>query len=121
MNPGEKGKAVREMTPDLSTARWRKSSRSSGQGGECVELACLHTASWRKSSRSSGQGGNCVELACLHNASWRKSTRSSGQNGACVELAHAGAIRDSKNPTGPALRTDLGTLLTAVKAGRFDS
>jgi hypothetical protein len=25
--------------PDLSTARWRKSSRSSGQNGACVELA----------------------------------------------------------------------------------
>ncbi|GAA4626259.1 hypothetical protein GCM10023196_033750 [Actinoallomurus vinaceus] len=37
---------------------WRKSSRSSGQGGDCVEVA-----PWRKSSRSSGQGGNCVEVA----------------------------------------------------------
>lgn len=27
------------MAPDLSEARWRKSSHSSGQGGECVELA----------------------------------------------------------------------------------
>ena len=84
------------MTPDLSTARWRKSSRSSGQNGACVELACLHPATWRKSTRSSGQNGNCVELA------------------------RAGAIRDSKNPTGPVLRTDLGTLLTAIKADRFD-
>jgi hypothetical protein len=24
---------------DLSTAKWRKSSRSSGNGGDCVELA----------------------------------------------------------------------------------
>ena len=26
-------------TPDLSAAMWRKSSRSSGQGGDCVEVA----------------------------------------------------------------------------------
>lgn len=26
---------------DLSAARWRKSSHSSGQGGECVEVADL--------------------------------------------------------------------------------
>jgi hypothetical protein len=34
---------------------------------------------------------------------WRKSSYSSGQGGACVELAHVGAMRDSKNPTGPVL------------------
>ncbi|MCO5967324.1 DUF397 domain-containing protein [Actinoallomurus soli] len=38
--------------------RWRKSSRSSDQGGQCVEVA-----EWRKSSRSSDQGGDCVEVA----------------------------------------------------------
>jgi hypothetical protein len=26
------------MTPDPNTRRWRKSSRSSGQNGECIEL-----------------------------------------------------------------------------------
>jgi hypothetical protein len=44
----------------------------------------------------------------LRNARWRKSTRSGGQQGgACVEVADnlAGivAIRDSKDPQGPAL------------------
>jgi hypothetical protein len=29
------------MIPDLSTATWRKSSRSGGNGGECVELALI--------------------------------------------------------------------------------
>jgi hypothetical protein len=29
------------MTPDLSAAVWRKSSRSGGNGGACVELANL--------------------------------------------------------------------------------
>ncbi len=84
------------MIPDLDTLRWRKSSRSSGQNGECVELACLDVAQWRKSSRSSGQ------------------------NGACVELAYAGAVRDSKNPAGPVLRVDLGGLLTSVKGGALE-
>ncbi|WP_433183840.1 DUF397 domain-containing protein [Actinoallomurus sp. CA-150999] len=38
---------------------WRKSTRSSGNGGACVEVA-----TWRKSARSGGNGGNCVEVAC---------------------------------------------------------
>ena len=29
------------MTPDPTTLRWRKSSYSSGQNGNCVELAYL--------------------------------------------------------------------------------
>ncbi len=55
-----------------------------------------------------------------HAMRWRKSSRSSGQDGNCVELAYAGAVRDSKNPAGPTLRTDLNGLLTAIKTGRFD-
>lgn len=50
---------------------------------------------------------------------WRKSSYSGGENGQCVELASTGAVRDSKNPGGPALRVDLGALLAAVKAGRI--
>lgn len=47
---------------------------------------------------------------------WRKSSYSSGQGGACVELAFAGAVRDSKNPTGPVLMVgDVSTFLRAVK------
>jgi Domain of unknown function (DUF397) len=38
---------------------------------------------------------------------WRKSSYSSGQGGNCLEVADLGdecrAVRDSKNPTGPAL------------------
>lgn len=29
------------MNPDLSAARWRKSSFSGGEGGECIELTSL--------------------------------------------------------------------------------
>ncbi|MET7672344.1 DUF397 domain-containing protein [Micromonospora luteifusca] len=43
----------------------------------------------------------------LAGASWRKSTRSGGSGGNCVEVADnlAGVVgvRDSKDPTGPAL------------------
>lgn len=41
----------------------------------------------------------------LSSAKWRKSTRSSG-TGQCVEVAFTGgivAVRDSKDPAGPAL------------------
>ncbi|WP_319461926.1 DUF397 domain-containing protein [Micromonospora sp. RTP1Z1] len=43
----------------------------------------------------------------LIGARWRKSTRSSGNGGACVEVADnlpgLVAVRDSKDPDGPAL------------------
>ena len=56
----------------------------------------------------------------LSAARWRKSSRSAGNNGACVELANLGAVRDSKNPTGPALPVDLANLMAAAKAGHLD-
>ncbi|MGQ4388759.1 DUF397 domain-containing protein [Streptomyces sp. SAS_270] len=52
---------------DLSNARWRKSSHSSGDAGEeCIEVAYdfIGAAQWRKSSHSGGSGGEaCVEVA----------------------------------------------------------
>ena len=62
----------------MSELAWFKSSYSSGAGGNCVEVAL----EWRKSSHSSGAGGQCVEVA------------------ACPSVVH---VRDSKDPTGPAL------------------
>ena len=50
---------------------------------------------------------------------WRKSSYS-GDEGNCIEIASAGAMRDSKNPSGPTLRVDLSALLTIVKAGHLD-
>ncbi|MFD4951826.1 DUF397 domain-containing protein [Streptomyces sp. NPDC058451] len=49
----------------MSTAVWRKSSYSNGDGGDCVEVAEAFpgAARWRKSSYSNGDGGNCVEVA----------------------------------------------------------
>jgi hypothetical protein len=58
---------------------WFKSSYSSGDGDDCVEVAL----SWRKSSYSGGDGDDCVEVA--------------------VALPHTIHIRDSKNTTGPQL------------------
>ncbi|MFD9205306.1 DUF397 domain-containing protein [Streptomyces sioyaensis] len=58
--------------------------------------------SWFKSSYSSEQGGNCLEVAY----DWRTSSHSSEQGGACVEVAaHPTTIhvRDSKDPQGPHL------------------
>jgi Domain of unknown function (DUF397) len=56
---------------------------------------------------------------------WRKSARS-GSTGQCVELGRldrpefTGAVRDSKNPTGPTLNVELEALLVSIKSGMFD-
>lgn len=47
----------------------------------------LSRVTWRKSSYSNGTGGSCVEIAVL--------TRAAGE--------HDIAVRDSKDPHGPAL------------------
>jgi hypothetical protein len=63
----------------------------------------LNTATWRKSTRSGPDGGNCVEVAEL----------SGGRRG----------VRDSKNPTGPALvftHGEWNAFIGGVKAGEFD-
>ncbi|MEV0049787.1 DUF397 domain-containing protein [Saccharopolyspora shandongensis] len=56
---------------------------------------------WRKSSRSQNGADNCVEVACLSSAT---------------------AVRDSKDPDGPALvfgAAAFGGFLDALKAGRL--
>lgn len=47
---------------------------------------------------------------------WRKASRSDTTN--CVELANTGAVRDSKNPTGPVLVVDIPSFLAAIKTSR---
>ena len=63
----------------------------------------LSTAVWRKSSRSNGNGGaNCVEVAVLE-----------------AEVA----VRDSKDPQGPALvfaAAEWDAFVDGAKDGRFD-
>jgi hypothetical protein len=89
---------------DLSAARWRKSSYSGGDGGNCIEVAeeFPGAAQWRKSSYSGGDGGDCVEVA-------------DGLTGVVP-------VRDSKDPHGPALvfRADAWTsFVRAVKDGEL--
>lgn len=60
---------------------------------------------WRKSSYSGTTGGECVECAPLGGSTWSKSSHSGSNGGECVEVAPqpcAVAVRDSKNPGGPA-------------------
>lgn len=67
----------------MSTAlQWFKSTYSSDEGGQCLEVAYT----WRKSSYSSSEGGACLEIAYTAPESADEAT------------VH---IRDSKNPTGP--------------------
>ncbi|GGM53603.1 toxin [Longimycelium tulufanense] len=81
---------------------------------------------WRKSARSNGGGNACVEVAFHGDATWRKSSRSNGSGGECVEVAHMPgmtAVRDSKNPTGPALAfgpAEWAAFRDTVKSGRLD-
>jgi hypothetical protein len=62
----------------------------------------------------------------LSRAEWRKSSRSGDNGGACVEVARnlpRVAVRDSKDPGGPALvfsPADWQSFTASVKAGRFD-
>jgi hypothetical protein len=62
----------------------------------------LTAARWHKSTRSGSNGGNCVEVA--------------------ANLPGIVAIRDSKNPTGPALLVDpdvWSSFVEGVKQGEF--
>jgi hypothetical protein len=79
---------------DLTNAKWRKSSHSGPNGGNCVELTGL---SWQKSSYSGPNGGECVELADVAGAS-------------------VVAVRDSKDPDGPVLLLTRAALRTAVQS-----
>jgi hypothetical protein len=63
----------------------------------------LTSVSWRKSSCS---GSNGVEVADLSGANWRISSWSSNNGGSCIQVAGLPgtiAVRDSKDPDGPAL------------------
>jgi hypothetical protein len=65
-----------------------------------------------------------MDRADLTGLIWRKSTRSGGDGGNCVESAKTPrrmiAVRDSKNPTGPALLftpAEWRAFLETVKSG----
>ncbi|MFF6882117.1 DUF397 domain-containing protein [Streptomyces sp. NPDC012421] len=84
-----------ETNQTLAGARWRKSSYSGDSGGECIECAPLGVATWRKSSHSGDTGGHCIEFADL--------------------AAHI-AVRDSKNPEGPAFLASPAAFTAFVSA-----
>jgi hypothetical protein len=68
----------------------------------------LSGAAWRTSSYSGGNGGQCVQVAAIP-----------GRHG---ETDRNCAVRDSKNPRGPALAFGRGQwqrFTSAVKAGAF--
>ncbi|MDG4834657.1 DUF397 domain-containing protein [Solwaraspora sp. WMMD1047] len=62
----------------------------------------------------------------LSSVAWRKSSRSGPNCDNCVEVAFAVgavAVRDSKNPTGPALifsPGEWGAFVGSTKVGEFD-
>jgi hypothetical protein len=87
--------------------------------------ADLTSAVWRKSSYSSDNGGNCVECAPIGDLTWHKSSHSTDNGGACVEVAENPcfvAVRDSKDPEGPALTFSpvaFASFVAATAAGAF--
>jgi hypothetical protein len=81
---------------DIPVTAWRKSHHTNGQG------ACVEVATWRK-SRYSNHEAECVEVAALS------------------EGPHV-SIRDSKDPTGPALTISPAawrSLTDQVKTGQL--
>jgi hypothetical protein len=100
------------------------SSYSDDRGGACVEAARLPVR-WVKSSYSDDRGRECVEAGRLA-ADWFKSSYSNNQGRECVEGARLPdgvmAVRDSKDPHGPALifRAEAwAAFLGAVSAGEL--
>jgi hypothetical protein len=82
----------------------------------------LSDVRWRK-SRYSNEEGTCVEVAALQGAQWRKSSHSDNE-GTCIEVAAAGgivAVRDSKDPQGPALTFAPAAFAAFVDAVRHAS
>lgn len=89
---------VRVSTMDLSRVAWRKSSRSEGNGGACVEVGV-----WRKSE---GNRADCVGVA------------SAAPSNPALHL-----VRDSKDPFGPKLAftaLEWKIFLIQIKTATFD-
>ncbi|MFJ8334706.1 DUF397 domain-containing protein [Streptomyces sp. NPDC094437] len=80
---------------------------------------------WFKSSYSSQDGGNCIEVADLNpEGAWFKSSFSTPEGGSCVEIAHLNpkvGVRDSKNTLGPALAVRASAWSAFVGLARSES
>lgn len=85
-----------------------------GATGGSGKVMGISDVTWRTSSYSGANGGECVEISV-----WRKASRSGDNGGACVEVASAAnalvAVRDSKDPDGPALRFPPATWRTFIE------
>ncbi len=86
----------------------------------------VHEASdlplWRKSSYSGASEGDCLEVS----DAWRKSTYCDPNGGSCLEVDDSARpvhvpVRDSKNPTGPAVLFGAAAWGTFVRAVRRNS
>lgn len=77
-----------ETSHESAGARWRKSSYSGTNGGDCVECTVTGGATWRTSSYSGSSGGECVEVA----------------TGTCGSVP----VRDSKVHDGPVIVVGAG-------------
>jgi hypothetical protein len=75
---------------------------------------------WRKSTHSASNGGQCVEIGI-----WRKSSHSAN-NGSCVEVSAEPTLRlarDSKNPDGSVLAfspAEWRAFTETIKSGRLN-
>ncbi|MFJ6740881.1 DUF397 domain-containing protein [Streptomyces sp. NPDC091279] len=80
---------------------------------------------WFKSSYSSQDGGNCIEVADLNpEGAWFKSSFSTPEGGNCVEVADLNpqvGVRDSKNVAGPALAVRASAWSAFVGLARSES
>ncbi|MFI1884768.1 DUF397 domain-containing protein [Streptomyces jumonjinensis] len=72
-----------ERDPAMPGLVWFKSSYSSGEGGDCVEVAMA----WRKSSHSSGEGGQCVEMSICPHAIHVRDSKDTARQGLTVSPA----------------------------------
>ncbi|MFC9810846.1 DUF397 domain-containing protein [Streptomyces virginiae] len=82
-------------TRSLMSVLWRKSSYSGSNGGECVECAPLGGVAWHTASYSGNTGGDCVEVAAQP----------------CRV-----AVRDSKDPDGPAFTVGAAAFAAFVRS-----
>ncbi|MEV8032786.1 DUF397 domain-containing protein [Streptomyces sp. NPDC086182] len=88
---------------EASELKWFKSTYSSSEAGDCVEVALEWFKSSYSDSSNSSNSSECVEVAL----EWFKSSYSDSSNSSeCVEIAPTPTkihLRDSKNPQGPHL------------------
>ncbi|MEU6125629.1 DUF397 domain-containing protein [Streptomyces sp. NPDC047123] len=68
-----------------SEPMWFKSSYSSNEGGDCVEVAYT----WRKSSYSGNEGDTCVEIAACPHAIHVRDSKTAPEGGATFAVTPA--------------------------------